>query len=208
MLTGAHRTGKTTLAKAFSERSGIPFVQTGASQVFAEMGLDPKVDYPMEIRLGIQRKILESFEKQCKSVNGMFITDRTPIDFMAYTLADCQRGNVPVHLHEEIEKYMNDCINLTNWLFPALLVVQPGIKLVEEPGKGPAHTVYVEHINHLIMGIIVSDRIQSEHFYIPRYMTDLEDRINCLSYALKKTGEKYQDYRDKRAKEGNPINFH
>lgn len=208
MLTGAHRTGKTTLAKAFSERSGIPFVKTGASQVFADMALDPKIDYPMKIRLGIQRKILESFEKQCKSVNGMFITDRTPIDFMAYTLADCQRENVPVHLHEEIEKYMNDCISLTNWLFPILMVVQPGIKVVEEPGKAPAHTAYVEHINHLIMGIVVSERIESENFYIPRYMTDLEERVNCLNFALKKTSQRYQEYREKRAKEGDPINFH
>lgn len=208
MLTGAHRTGKTTLAKAFSERSGIPFIKTGASQVFIDMGLDPKIDYPMEIRLDIQKKILNSFELQCKSVAGLFITDRTPIDFMAYTLADCQRGNIPVHLHEPLEKYMTDCINLTNWLFPVLIVVQPGIKLVEAPGKAPAHTAYVEHINHLIMGIMVSERIQSEHFYIPRYMTDLEDRINCIDFALKKSSEKFQSFREKREQEGDPINFH
>ena len=106
MLCGAHRTGKTTLAKAFSNYSGMPFVQTGASHVFADMGLDPKVDYPLEVRLDIQKRILESFEKQCSSVKTKhFITDRTPIDFMAYMMADIQRENVRGQLEKDIERY-------------------------------------------------------------------------------------------------------
>jgi len=208
-LSGSHRVGKSTLAKAFSEKTGVPFVQTGASQVFQEMGLDPKVDYPLEVRLGIQKKILESFEKQCKPYsNKSFVTDRTPIDFMAYTLADCQRGNISDELSEKIGLYMEDCVNLTNWLFPVLIVVQPGIPLVEEKDKAPANIAYVEHINHLIMGLVVSEAIQSEHFYIPRHVIDLRERIDCMEYGLSRANQKFDVFKKSMAQSGEAIIFH
>ena len=43
-LVGSHRTGKTTLARAFAEDSGIPFVETSTAEVFRRLGYDPKVD--------------------------------------------------------------------------------------------------------------------------------------------------------------------
>lgn len=209
MLTGVHRSGKSTLAKAFSEASGVPFVQTTASKVFQDMGLDPKVDYPMSVRLDIQQRILEAFEKQCKPYTAtLFITDRTPVDFLAYTLADCQRSNVPDELHSRIERYMDDCINLTNWLFPVLVVVQPGIQIVEEANKAPGNVPYVEHINNLIIGIVTSERIKAERFFIPRKMTDLEDRVNCIDFSIRKASDRLNAYVKKRADDGDPVVLH
>lgn len=173
------------------------------------MGLNPKVDYPLDIRLNIQRKILEAFEKQCKPfASQSFVTDRTPVDFMAYTLADCQRGNISDELSERIGKYMHDCINLTNWLFPILVVVQPGIPLVEEKGKAPANIAYVEHINHLILGIVVSGGIQSEHFQIPRSVTDLNQRIECVEYAISRANKKFNIFKQGMEQSGEVITFH
>lgn len=193
MLAGAHRTGKTTLAKAYSEHSGIPFIQTGASHVFAEMGMCPKTDYPMKTRLEIQRRILESFEKQCRAhKSGYFITDRTPIDFIAYTLADIQRENTPYSLSGEIDRYITDCFSVSNSLFPILMVVQPGIPLVEAEGKAPASMPYIEHINHLIMGLVVSEFNERSHFYIPRQFTSLEDRIACIDNAIMRTEDRFR----------------
>lgn len=209
MLTGAHRTGKSTLAQAFSEKTGTPFVRTGASQVFQEMGLDPKVDYPMEVRLEIQKRILEAFDRQCRQQSsGLFITDRTPLDFAAYTLADCQRSNVPDSLHKTVEKYVDDCIDVANRNFSVMVIVQPGIPLVEDPTKAPANIPYVEHISHLIMGMLVSERIRADHFYIPRYMTNLDDRVSCVEAAIARTHEKLKEYQSMMEKRGNPVLFH
>jgi hypothetical protein len=209
MLCGAHRTGKTTLAKAFSDQSGMPFVQTGASHVFADMGLDPKVDYPLDVRLEIQKRILDSFEKQCSSLRTKhFITDRTPVDFMAYTMADIQRENVRGQLEKDIEKYLVDCADVSNSLFSILVVLQPGIPLVEAEGKAPANVPYIEHISHLIMGIVVSEVVQSAHFYIPRHITSLEDRIACVSSALALAGEKHERFKKDMDKSGHAIVVH
>lgn len=193
MLTGAHRTGKTTLAKAFSEHSGIPFAQTTASAVFAEMGLDAKVDYPMSIRLEIQKRILDAFEKQCRPHSrSPFITDRTPIDFVAYTLADIQRGNISSSLNGDIERYVDDCISVSNSIFPILMVVQPGIPLVEAEGKAPASMPYIEHLNYLIMGIVNSEAVESANFYIPRNAISIEERIACIENSIIRAEQRFK----------------
>ena len=194
MLAGSHRTGKTTLAKAFSENTGVLFVQTTASQVFADMGLNPKIDYPMRIRLDIQKKILESFEKQCrKYARQPFITDRTPIDFAAYMLADIQRGgNISDPLSKEIVKYVDDCISVANSIFPILIVVQPGIPLIEEVGKAPASLPYMEHLNYLIMGLVNSETVESATFYISRDITGIEDRVECIKTSILKAEQKFK----------------
>lgn len=208
-LTGSHRTGKTTLAQEFSKRKGMPLVRTSASGVFADMGLDPKVDYPLEVRLDVQQRILEAFEKQYRTVpGGVFVTDRTPIDMMAYTLADVQRSNVPDDQMGRIESYLKDCVEVSNTFFSILMVVQPGIALKDEPGKAPANVPYVEHINHLVMGIVVSEAVESAHYYIPRSMTGLGRRIECMEFAIKRTQEKFEAHKQRLAEVGSPMVFH
>jgi hypothetical protein len=208
-LCGAHRTGKSTLAGAFSEEAGVPVLYTKLSGVFANAGLDPKADYKLSLRLDLQRRMLECLERQYRSVDGgIFVTDRTPLDLMAYTLADVQRANVPSELEGVIERYLDDCIDVSNAVFSILVVVQPGIKPVEASGKAPATYAYTEHINSLMMGLAVSEAVQSAHYYIPREMTELKQRVECLSFAVRKTQEKFENAKKAYADAGCPMVFH
>jgi hypothetical protein len=208
-ITGAHRTGKSTLAKAFAEKTGIPFVQTSASGVFADMGLDAKVDYPLDIRLDIQREILRRFVIEYgKPKAGVFITDRTPIDLMAYTLADVQRESTTPAQADAIVRYLEDCTFATNRFFSTLVVVQPGIALVEEPGKAPANPAYVEHIHNLIMGLVVGEGIQAHHFYVPKRLVDLEKRVQCLEFSIGRTAEKHVAYLEQLKASGQELVIH
>lgn len=209
-LCGAHRTGKTTLAREFSKVSGIPFVQTSASGVFAAMGLDPKVDYPLAQRIEIQRRILDACMGQYRSVeNGIFVTDRTPVDMAAYMLADIQRQTVQ-RLSETtaLDNYITDCIEATNAMFSILVVVQPGIAVVEEEGKAPATPAYVEHINALVLGLVVSDVIEAAHYHIPRSMKDLGKRVKAVDFAIRKTNERFQNHQEALVNAGTPMVFH
>jgi hypothetical protein len=191
-LTGAHRTGKSTLAKAFAEQQKVPFLQTLASKTFKRLSLDPKRDYSLSERLYVQHHILDD----CRAVYaqaGMdrFVTDRTPIDMMAYTLADVTRENVTQPLAKIIESYMKECFDVCNAYFPMLFVVQPGIALVEAEGKAPANVAYVEHINSLIMGLVIDDRYLGNHFYLPRTTTGLQDRVMALQFSYNRMAERH-----------------
>lgn len=209
-LCGSHRTGKTTLAKAFAEgREEFTFLQTSASQVFRDIGLDPAVEYPMEVRLDVQERILKSFATQYRSLGGkLFIADRTPIDMLAYTLADVRQNNMTPELEKRLKKYMEDCINLTNEVFSILVIVQPGVEVVAAEGKASLSSGYIEHVAQLVMGLVASEKIQATHFFIPRRSTGLAKRVECVGHAYGKTIERHQ-MRIAAAKEaGSPIVFH
>lgn len=208
-LTGAQRTGKSTLAGAFSVATGIPVLYTSTSGVFKALGLDPTADYPIEKRLDTQRHILDSLERQYRSIPGCeFIADRTPIDLIAYMLADVQRSNMSSKLEQAVEQYMKDCFTVSNAVFSVLVAVQPGITPVEAEGKAPATFAYTEHISNLVMGLLVSEYVASAHYYIPRGMTDLEQRVECAKFAVSKTRERFDNEKKRRIELGVPFIFH
>lgn len=191
-LVGSHRSGKTTLARLYAERERIEFVETSSSAVFKTLGYDPKADYDFATRLFIQRKILEDMDKKYCNASGIFITDRTPLDALAYTLADVTRQNINGELAKEIEAYSNDCFKVLNRHFNILMLVSPGIKLVEEEGKAPANTAHIEHIHNLALGLLVGEYVEANHYFIPRQMTDLESRYEALAAAVDRIQERHQ----------------
>jgi len=174
------------MAKAFVEKNPeFTFVETRISKVYAELGLDPKVMYPFAKRLEIQRRILDELVNQYREGGLLFIADRTPIDFIAYTLADIVRDNYQGEQDGELSTYINDCYDVTNTYFSMILVVQPGIKAEESALKAPANLGYMEHINNLVLGLSTDRRLNSMHFALNRETVDLDTRVGAIENALR-----------------------
>jgi hypothetical protein len=192
-LCGPHRTGKSTLAKVYAEKQGVDFLATRSSAVFERLGLSPKEDYSFRTRLKIQEEILADAIALYSVTGNDWITDRTPIDMLAYTLADVQRANIDDEDAERVKKYMEACIRATNMYFSTLILVQPGIEIVEDPTKAPGNMAYIEHLNALIMGLMVDERVRPAHFYVPRRMISIEERLNCVDTAVNVTVRKAQE---------------
>lgn len=187
-LSGAHRTGKTTLAKAFSEATKVPFLETSTSAIMKEHGFDPMLDYPLSDRIHIQNKILDGMEALYRSGPEIFITDRTPLDAAAYMLADITRA--PSMQDIEVMRYIGRCIEVTNEFFSTILVLQTGIPLIHAEGKAPSSPAYVEHIGLIVMGLVNDERLGSRHFFVPKRYLTLEDRVSCLKWAINRAQEK------------------
>lgn len=183
-ICGAHRTGKTTLAQKFAEVSHIPFVATSVSQVFWEMGLEPAQPMDFRTRLGVQNHILDRAEALWANFPDRFITDRTPIDMMAYTLADIQ-GITEVD-QPSLQKYIDRCFQITNRHFQQLVIIPPAIPLVFAEGKAALNPAYIQHIHFLILGITYSEQIKQEMkvFSLPQKSIDLEERMKFLAQNL------------------------
>jgi hypothetical protein len=190
-LAGSQRVGKSTLAKAYAEESGVKFVATGASATFQRLGLDPKRDYDFATRLRIQREILADCDRLYEKSGTRFITDRTPIDFLGYTLADVTRENVRGKLDAELRRYIVDCYACANKHFTVLVLVQPGIALIEEEGKAPANPSYMEHLNALMLGLMADDTLHCDHYKIPRRAIELEVRITAVEEAVRKSAQRH-----------------
>jgi hypothetical protein len=177
-LCGGHRTGKTTLAQAIADRKNIPFVKTDTSAVFKKFNLDPSAAMDFDTRLTIQHQILAAAIAIWEQESRLFISDRTPIDMMAYTLGDIQ-GETEVNF-SELENYLDLCFDATNKFFKNIAIVQPGIPLVYEVGKAALNLAYIEHINILVMGLCRDRRLQSTVLCLDRSTVSLEERIQSL----------------------------
>ncbi len=174
-LCGSHRTGKTTLAAEVALSLGIPFLRTSTSRVFAENGLKPSDKMDFSTRIWIQHKIIEEAEKIWGRETVGFITDRTPIDMMAYTLGDIQGGTEVDFV--ELEAYLDHCFHVTNILFSRLVILQPAIPLVHEKGKASLNKGYIEHLNLLILGLCHDERLQCPVRIIGRDVLSIEARV-------------------------------
>jgi len=173
-LCGSHRTGKTTLAREIAGRSGLEFLQTTTSEVFSRHGLDPSAAMDFHTRLWIQHKVVEAAEKVWQGAAGPFVSDRTPLDMMAYTLADIQGGTAVDYA--ELESYLDHCFAVTNSFFSDLVVIQPAIPLVHEQGKAALNLSYMEHLNVLVKGLCCDERLCCRFTLLSRVIVDLDQR--------------------------------
>lgn len=185
-ISGSHRVGKSTLAKAYSEACGIPYLQTNVVGTFERLGLDPKADYPFNVRLFIQAEILKDLRAIYESAKsfGVFITDRTPLCLLMYTMAEVRRDNVGDDLTKELAQYVDDCYRTINEFFSAIVLLQPGIGIVDDPTKGVVNFAYMEHLNSLIFGLCADERMQTQYTYIPRGVLDLTRRVNAVRQSV------------------------
>lgn len=181
-LCGAHRVGKTTLALAVSQAAQIPFLKTHTSQLFAARGLDPAKPIPFHTRLSIQQEILTAGEQVWRQAEGPFISDRTPLDMAAYTLADIQ-GTTEVD-SPALLGYLQDCLDKTNRFFATLVIVPPGIPLIHEPGKAALHEAYIEHIHTLIVGLCYGKHISAKVCQLERTTLSLDERVKSTLSAI------------------------
>lgn len=203
-LIGSHRTGKSSLARAYAERRGVPFVETSVSAIWRELGLDPAETYDFETRLMVQEQILKRVDALYGKFAGLdFITDRSPLDMAAYTIAEAIGDRVPDHCQERLAQYVNDCFEVTNRRFGMVFLIQPGIPLVDEPGKAAMNVGYIEHLNSLILGLSVDERLTCSHFYIPRAVLDFEERLQALVTSVDRARGKIAEHYAEARKLGN-----
>lgn len=206
-LCGSHRVGKSTLAQAFAQAANITFVRTGTTQVFEMLGKDPKASYPVEERLAIQEAILVALELQythAATQTRVFVADRCPLDLAAYMISDVQRDTLADNrvVAAMVNDYVRRCIESTNRWFATVLLVQPGIALVEASGKAPACPAYVEHLNLTLSGLLVDERLGVRHYLIPRRFVSLGQRVECMRNAVSFAIEATEKLHVRRTKAG------
>ena len=151
-LSGAHRTGKTTLAKELAKKMGMNFSPSFVSKIFEKRGFDPRSTLPIMDRLTIQQEILDAHVDTWLSASGGFVTDRTYLDFIAYTLCNVRQEdlNDPV-VNRMLNKFIDDVEEAT-MCFEHIFVLRPGIGVMEEPGKASTNWFHIKQLDTAICG--------------------------------------------------------
>lgn len=176
-LGGTHRTGKSTLAQIVADRLDLPFLRTDVAGVWARLGLDSTARYSFEDRMKIQYEILEHI-REVYSRDRVFVTDRTPLCLMMYTLGDiAQSSGWDMSV---LEDYQNACYEMTNRHLSHIFVLQPGIQVEAAQNKGNTDPAYTEKLNVLFKGVAVDHRNSVALYQMNREVTDLEERVGYI----------------------------
>lgn len=185
-LAGAHRTGKTSMAREAARVMELPFAETSVSAVFHSMGLDPAEPMDFQTRLLVQNVILKVLCENWAGYKGAFLSDRTPIDLLAYTMADVQGVTLDTTTEVLMASYARACIEAANKHFGLIMLIQPGIPIVPAPGKAALSRGYMEHLNTLMAGLLVRKDLVVNSVFLRRDVLDMTDRVNCLVHSYKR----------------------
>ena len=182
-FTGAHRTGKTTLAKRLAVDLRLPYVPSISSKVYQDIGIDPSKTPSFSDRLNVQNRILTAQSNLWESQES-FVTDRTPYDFVMYLLGDINNTTelATGFNTQGILDYIACCQSLCDCYFSNIILVEPAIDLVPEVGKANSHKLYIDHLNAIIKGLTVGkDNVQ----LLPKNIVKLGRRIDWVKDKLK-----------------------
>jgi hypothetical protein len=189
---GAHRTGKSTLARIIADQLGIHFLVTNVSQapIWKETQTSPSDIVVFSERLKIQFGLLDYLRGQYEKAEKAFVADRTPLDLLGYLFAflDHTCSNL---WSNATRSYVDEVIDLAQKHFDKIFLVQPGIPVVPEVGKEGEiflGDIYRTAINNNILAFGVNYLHPEKFHVIPLQMINLEDRVR---YVMEKLNSDY-----------------
>lgn len=178
-FVGAHRTGKTTLAKAIAEELDLQPILSGTSAIVAEHGFNMGADnrFFHERGYAMQEAIVQAlYDGQ---VGDRFVADRTPIDAAAYLLADAiaPAGG----RSEEAISYVETATRETFKRFDLLVLVPPAIQFEARPDKPPLNATYQLHHHMLCRAMLLEKHEWLAHAVeLPWEVTALKERVTFV----------------------------
>jgi hypothetical protein len=153
---GAHRSGKTTTAQKVAEQLGIEFVDASFN-VAREFGYDPVGFLPLADRLLMQMKVMEHHLKVIEAAQRPAITDRTPLDFFAYTLAEygilSHVAANDAELLATVKRFSEVCIQMTVMHYDMVFLLETlPVYVVDNtkatPAENPAFQLHIDSLIH------------------------------------------------------------
>lgn len=187
-LVGAHRTGKTTLAIQSAAEFTIPYVPASVSSTFTRLGLSPRDQFTFPERLAVQFEVLKDAEVAwSEGALDVSITDRTPVDMMAYTLAEVGPYTLDANpgTEKRLTEYIEACKLATRRHFKSLVLVRPGIPIMDDLTKASPCPHYIDHLDAIMAGLVLDRALRCEVLILRREVLGIEDRIQYVGKALK-----------------------
>jgi hypothetical protein len=190
-FTGAHRVGKTFCAtfceeylkKTYPDKS-VNFLKSSATQIAKDYNFNINSKSSLNERITFQEKLLENAAVEYSYADcDYLICDRTPIDLVAYTLAEATSSmSNGTNEDQKLVKYMKNGLQLTKKSFDFIIYVPTGLEYKDEEGKPNPLISYQNHIDLIIQGMIGTNR---DYYSKVEYLTcSIEERQKTLEVML------------------------
>lgn len=181
-ISGAHRSGKTTLAKTFTKDN--PDWTFRPVMTHSLAGLNPVGINSIGDRLLVQCEILANYKKFIEGIQKekiKAIVDRTPLDIVTYMMCEVTMNSDPQY-DVAIQEFVDDAIGFLNRSFEEIFLIYPLSRFVEEEGKAGKNISYQNHYAYLLKGLSMDKKISTKIRSIP--FTDMTTRLSQMKAGL------------------------
>lgn len=184
-ITGAHRTGKSTLAKAVAYELGYAALLTSVSNapIWEQLHVQPSEQFTFAERLEIQRHLMEYLEKQYASTTEKnFVADRTPLDLLGYLFANVDSTCSDLWA-DSARALIGKAIFTVTRYFDKIFLVQPGIPAIVDAGKSGKvfmSSIYQTALNNNIMAFGINYIDPSKFIIIPSNILKHDSRVGYI----------------------------
>jgi nicotinamide riboside kinase len=152
-LSGTESTGKSTLANAVGEKTGIPVIAEYAREVAKEMGVEDIRAMAPDQAYRFQYRILDQ-KIEAESKHETFIADRSTADNAAYYL----RWVAPEMPDSINQEYIGRCVEQLKIYDHVVLIPWNSLPVVDD-GFRSANLYYLYEIHCLIRGFLEDNGI-------------------------------------------------
>ena len=196
-LCGASGTGKTTLGGMVEETMDVRFVSFSTTRAAKELGFNPVGSLSLEERIELQEGLLQYHNDLVNKLGRPVILDRTPIDLLAYMLAEVTmqaHQGVSRQVMERIHAYADRCMASTHTHYDFIFLLCTLPEYEETPHRPALNPAYQRHTDMLMRGALASMSHHLNYALINtpdpdtrlEYVTDMiERRVNAHQIGRK-----------------------
>ncbi|QIG69152.1 P-loop NTPase domain-containing protein [Rhizobium phage RHph_N1_15] len=184
--SGTHRSGKTTAAKLLAEQLGIEFLDS-SFDVAKKFGYNPVGRMSLKDRMAMQILVLDDHIEKLNAAPRPLITDRCPLDYFAYTLA--QFGMTS---HEQADEqtlqaahaFAEKCLDVTKTYYDMVFIMDPLRVYEVDPTKATpvVNPAFQLHIHALIHGAVSQIHREINYAIVP--FMPLQDRVDFIAQQI------------------------
>ena len=103
ILTGAHGTGKSTLLEPLAQQYKLPLLQRTVRNFWEDNGVNDFELLPSDIRAIFQKHLLlNQLDKENTLWEQGFITDRSVLDYLGYTVVSSSMAKIDLDLYKAL----------------------------------------------------------------------------------------------------------
>lgn len=185
-ISGAHGCGKTTLAKEFALRSGLEYLPASVNEMAKSAGYaHGSVSLSLTERIDLQWVMLGAFRKFLAKCPADCITDRTPLDVAAYTLAEIGMHSdktVSAASLDSVPELVKEAQQLTKAHFQHVMLLRPLPSYEAIEGKRPpANKAFQMHYQYLLEGLAFAAHVGRPFSISMALSNSLNERLSMLT---------------------------
>jgi len=192
-ITGAHKSGKTTLATAVAKRWDMKYIDANLSSVLRAFGVSPNEEVPFAKRLEVQQNMVSHLINLLHEADENFITDRTFLDIAGYTLSYMPHTVSDIE-SETVKMIIDQCYRAQAAFYDRTVILgnsfEVPIGLESSSEKANFNWAWTFQLQVIIKGLVLTSANKTPVTFIPDTHSSIASRIDKMETII---GEAQRD---------------